>query len=70
MQKEELTKKKHHSMTPISSSGPIYMNMKMAKFRTVYVQMPVGTPLFYKATLPATGLACTLPRFQSFRLET
>lgn len=54
-------------MTPVSS-GPVYTTTKTARLRAMCVQMPGGTPLFYKATLP-TRLACTLPHFQSLRLS-
>lgn len=56
------------STTPISS-GSVYTTRKMARFWAMCAQTPVGTLLFYKATSPATGLACALPHFQSLALR-
>lgn len=48
----------------------LHHNKKMVRFRAMCVQTLVVTLLFYKATLPTTGVACTLPHFQSFRPDT
>lgn len=73
MKKEKLTYCCRINVTVNNShffSACLHHNKKMVRFRAMCVQTLVVTLLFYKATLPTTGVACTLPHFQSLRPDT